>query len=61
MNFPETPGCCPDWAADDALDDLFRVWFGAYGTSAQGVSLKKQVSGLVGMPVTDRPARSGTV
>ena len=32
----------PDWAADDPLDDLFRVWFGAYGTSAQGVSLEKQ-------------------
>ena len=28
--------------ADDPLDDLFRVWFGAYGTSAQGVSLEKQ-------------------
>ena len=32
----------PDWAADDPLDELFRVWFGAYGTSAQGVSLEKQ-------------------
>jgi hypothetical protein len=32
----------PDWAADDPLDDVFRVWFGAYGTSAQGVSLEKQ-------------------
>ena len=32
----------PDWAAGDPLDNLFRVWFGAYGTSAQGVSLEKQ-------------------
>jgi len=42
MNFPEIPGCCLTWAVDDPLDDLFRVWFGAYGTSAQGVSLEKQ-------------------
>ena len=31
----------PDWAADDPLDNLLGVWFGAYGTSAQGVSLEK--------------------
>jgi hypothetical protein len=39
---PRDSWVLPDWAADDPLDDLFRVWFGAYGTSAQGVSLEKQ-------------------
>ncbi|HUC25927.1 MAG TPA: hypothetical protein VMA73_24750 [Streptosporangiaceae bacterium] len=32
----------PDWAADDPLADLFQVWFGLYGASAQGLSLKEQ-------------------
>ena len=39
---PRDSWVLPGWAADDPLDDLFRVWFGAYGTSAQGVSLEKQ-------------------
>jgi hypothetical protein len=39
---PRDSWVLPDWTADDPLDDLFRVWFGAYGTSAQGVSLEKQ-------------------
>jgi len=39
---PRDSWVLPDWAAEDPLDDLFRVWFGAYGTSAQGVSLEKQ-------------------
>ena len=42
---PRDSRVLPDWAADDPLDDLFRVWFGAYGTSAQGVSLEKQFAG----------------
>lgn len=32
----------PEWAADDPLDDLFRVWFGTYGTSPQGTGLHGQ-------------------
>jgi hypothetical protein len=30
----------PDWAEGGPLNDLFRVWFGAYGTSAQGISVQ---------------------
>lgn len=37
---PRDSWVLPDWAPDDPLDDLFRVWFGAYGTSAQCVSLQ---------------------
>ena len=29
--------------ADDPLDDLFRVWFGAYGTSAQSAAHRATV------------------
>jgi hypothetical protein len=39
---PRDSRVLPDWAAGDPLDDLFRVWFGTYGTSAQGVSLEKE-------------------
>lgn len=39
---PGDPRVLPDWAADDPLADLFQVWFGLYGTSPQGVSLKEQ-------------------
>jgi hypothetical protein len=39
---PRDSWVLPDWAADDPLNDLFRVWFGPYGTSAQGVNLEKQ-------------------
>ena len=39
---PRDSWVLPDWTADDPLDGLFRVWFGAYGTSPQGVSLEKQ-------------------
>jgi hypothetical protein len=40
--FPGDSWCLPEWAADDPLNDLFHVWFGAYGTSAQGVNLQSQ-------------------
>jgi hypothetical protein len=48
---PREGWALPDWAADDPLDGLFRVWFGAYGTSAQGASLEKQFA-VHASPVT---------
>ena len=50
---PRDSRVLPDWAADDPLDDLFRVWFVAYGTSAQGVSLEKQFAGRATRPHDD--------
>ena len=41
-DLPRDSWVLPGWSAGDPLDGLFRVWFGAYGTSAQGVSLEKQ-------------------
>ncbi len=41
-DLPPDSWVLPDWTAGDPLDGLFRVWFGAYGTSDQGVSLGKQ-------------------
>ena len=41
-DLPRDSWVLPGWPAGDPLDGLFRVWFGAYGTSAQGVSLEKQ-------------------
>jgi len=41
-DLPRGSWVLPDWAAGDPLDDLFRVWFGDYGTSPQGVSLQSQ-------------------
>jgi len=39
---PRESWVLPDWAAGDPLDGLFRIWFGSYGTSDQGVSLGKR-------------------
>jgi hypothetical protein len=41
-DLPRDSWVLPDWTASDPLDGLFRVWFGAYGTSDQAVSLWKQ-------------------
>ena len=32
----------PAWTEDDPLNGLFRVWFGAHGTSDQGTSLRER-------------------
>ena len=41
-DLPRNSWVLPGWSASDPLDGLFHVWFGAYGTSAQEVSLEKQ-------------------
>jgi hypothetical protein len=41
-DFPQENWVLPEWAADDPLDGLFGVWFGAHGSSAQGISLHGQ-------------------
>ena len=32
----------PAWTENDPLADLFRLWFGSYGASTQGVSVEEQ-------------------
>ena len=34
----------PRWEAGDPLEDVFRVWFGSYGASPQGVNLEQAFS-----------------
>ena len=41
-DLPQGNWVLPGWAAGDPLDGLFGVWFGAHGSSAQGISLRGQ-------------------
>ncbi len=41
-DLPRDSRVLPEWADGDPLDDMFRVWFGAYGTSVQGVGLQNR-------------------
>lgn len=41
-HLPRDSRVLPEWADDDPLDNLFRVWFGTYRTSVQGIGLRNR-------------------
>ena len=57
-DLPRDAWVLPGWAADDPLNDLFGVWFGTYGTSAQGLSLEHQFAANASLVRIDKDAEA---